>query len=607
MKFCAPAANWDMRSESSWWTMTGAGPSSAGVRVSQETALTFSAAFAATRVITETLASLPLTVLEQVDDRTTRKATDHPLYPILHDVPNPEQDIVSWLDMQSALQVNWGNAYAEIQRDSVGTILALWPIHASRIPLHNIRRNTRDPGGWKHIVAGQPGEIVYYVNNDDGTATALPASDMLHVPGVLSKNGITGMSIALAGAEALGIAIATERHAGAFFRNSAVSNMALKHPKQVGKEAAERLREQWQRIYGGAQNAYKTLILEDGMEPVDLTFSPEASQLLAARQFGVSEIARLWKVPPHMIGDLSRATYANIESEAMSFIVNTMLPWIVRWEKALYRQLLSKEEKKKYRFKFNVMGLLRGDSAARAQFYQVLFNMGAASPNDIRAFEDMNPIEGGDQYFVPGNNLVPLDKIAELAQAEIDKLLAPPPVPVAPSAPDEGDEDEEVEDQRLAEVLALLEQRDTRDVERLAVRQQKMQETEEALRDGLRLAIEARIVGLTDYECRAIRQATNKPGAFPTWQAEFYAEFPGKVAAALRPFAKPAERIGFEFDAASVAGSYSSDSQRMLDALLDVPCDQLAARAEDILATWPSRPAGVAAFIIPRRSDQCAA
>lgn len=604
MKFCAPTANWDMKSESGWWPMLGSAQTAAGVRVSPETALTYSAVFAATRVITETMASLPVALLEQVNDRKTRKATDHPLYPLLHDAPHPEQDIAAWLDMQVNRQLNWGDAYAEIQRDSTGEIKALLPIHPSRIPATNIYRNARDPRGWSTIEIGQPGEIVYQVTNDDGTRTPIPASDMLHVPGVLSSNGVTGRSIVVVGAEAIGIATATERHAGAFFRNGASTNMALKHPKTMSKEVADRLREQWQRVYGGVSNHYKTLILEEGMDAVELTFAPEASQLLESRQFGAREVARIYRVPPHMIGDLSRATWSNIESEEMSFVVHTLLPWIVRWEKALYRQLLTPEEKKRYRFKFNVMGLLRGDSASRAAFYQVLFNMGAASPNDIREREDMNSIDGGDQYFVPANNLMPLDKIAQMAQAQIDKLNEPAPQPVAPQTV-EGDE--EVEDKRLAEVLALLEQRDTLDAERLAVRQQKVQESEELLRDGLRLAIEARLVGLTDYECRAVRQATNRPGAFPTWQAEFYAEFAGKVAAALRPFAKSAERLGFEFSPEAVAANYCGDSVRLLEPLLDVACGDLAGLADDIVTAWSARASGVAEFIIPRRSQQCAA
>jgi len=604
--------------------MLGTAPTSAGVRVSQETALTYSAAMAATRVITEGLASLPLMLLEQVDDRTTRKATDHPLYPVVHDIPNPEQDIVSWLDTQSDRQVNWGNGYAEIQRDTSGSIVALWPIHTSRIPVCNIERNPVNPSQWRHIQVGQPGEIVYYAKNDDGTESAIPASDMLNVTGVLSRNGITGVPIPVAGAESLGIAIATDRHAGAFFRNGAVSNLALKHPKTVGKEAAERLRDQWQRVYGGAHNHYKTLILEDGMEPVDLTFAPEAAQLLEARQFSVNEIARLYKVPPHMIGDLSRATWANIESEAISFVVHTMLPWIVRWEKAMYRQLLTEEERKRYRFKFNVMGLLRGDSAARGVFYQVLFNMGAASPNDIRAMEDMNPIPGGDQYFVPANNLMPLDKIGEMAQAQIDKLTAPPPTPQQNSAPDEktaaalveirnqqrefmdkvllrdataearetarAEFDRQQREKDVATYGHALEEilqrhradaenaRDTAEIERLAA-ERAIFEAEQAKADAavaaerevtrrvFAKALKREIDKLSDWEWKWLDKATEKPAEWVQSRAEFYARFNRYFVTNLGEYQPESEACGIILDLEWASQRYSGDSVRDLKSL----------------------------------------
>lgn len=603
MKFCAPQNNWDMKG-GGWWPLAGSTETASGVRVSQETALTFSAVFAATRVISETMASLPLSIMAQVDDRTTRKAVDHPLYPLLHDLPTKEQDIASWLDMQVQFQLNWGNAFAEKQRDSTGRLVSLLPIHPSRLPACNIKRNPTDPRYLNQIVAGRPGEWVYYVRNDSGSTTPIPASDMLHVPGVLSDDGLNGRSIIVVGAESIGIAVATDRHAGAFFRNGAVSNVALTSDKIVGKETADRLRESWQRTYAGVHNHYKALLLEDGIKPFPFSIAPEASQLIEARQLGYRDVARIYRVPPHMIGDLSRATWSNIESEEMSFVVHTMLPWIVRWEKAMYRQLLSDEERRKYRFKFNVMGLLRGDSAARGAFYQVLFNMGAASPNDIREREDMNPIAGGDQYFVPANNLVPLDKIAELAQAQIDKLNEPAPQPVPPQ---ESETDEEVEDVRYAEVLAMIEARDTLEVERLAVRQQKATETEESLRTALRSAIESTVTGFMEYERRAAKQAANKPETFLTWQDEFYGEFRAKLSSALSVFNEPADQLGFAFDSDAIAGDYVSDSVGRLTPLADLPCDQLKTHAELAVSEWSDRPARLSSRLVPKRSEPCAA
>ena len=467
MKLFAPKNNWDLKSPGSWWPLVGTIQTSAGVQISEDSALSLTAFSCGVRVISETLASLPCNLLEQVDYRTTKKATGEPLHRIVHDQPNPEQDSMQFLDSQVSLMVGWGNAYAEIERQG-GEVVALWPIHPSRIPVRNICRNGNDV---KEISAGEPGEIVYYVNNDDGTATPIAARDMLHVAGVLSRNGITGRSVVHLGKNALGIAQATEDHAGAFFRNGANPNIAIKHPKTVGKEAAERLRTQWQSVFGGVKNHYKALLLEEGMEAQAFTFSPEATQLILARQFSVTETSRLLRIPPHMLMDLTRATFSNIEAQGQELITYSLMPWIVRWEKAMYRQLLTDEQKKKYRFKFNVMGLLRGDQAARSQFYQAGFGMGVFSPNDIRELEDMNPVPGGDQRFVPANNLVPLTQIGEMAQAQIDKTKAeteraqrpdPVPQPVA-QEPDSDDSDsQKAVDQLRAEMLVMFETRDSK-------------------------------------------------------------------------------------------------------------------------------------------------
>ncbi len=438
MKLFAPRneGGWSMTDPNSWWPLIGSTMTTSGKHVSEDNALTFSAVFAATRIISEAVAGLPLALKEQVDYRTTRDATDHPLWRLVHDIPNPEQDKMTFFDMQTAFLPNWGNCYAEKQYNMAGQIVALWPIHPSRIPLANITRNATDPYEVYKIVVGQPGEIVYWVKNDDNTLTPIPASDMLHVPGVLSSNGITGQSIIRWAANSIGIAMATEESAGSLFKNGALTNMVIKTMKIVGKETADRLRNQWQTTFGGSQNHYKTLLLEDGMEPVPIQMKPEDTQLILQRQFGVSEIARWWKVPPHMVGDLTRATFSNIEQQYLEFVVHSLGPWVYRWEAAMFRQLLTPEEQKRYRFKFNLNAMLRGDSAARSAFYKSLFDMGVVSPNDIRELEDWNPVEGGDQRFVPANNVVPLEMVGELVQSQIDKNNQPPPAPQVPAKPE---------------------------------------------------------------------------------------------------------------------------------------------------------------------------
>lgn len=605
-----------MASSESWWPLLGTVQTVTGKRVSEESALACSAVFAGTRIISETLASLPLHMLEQQDARTTRKATEHPLYALLHDVPNHEMDAMTWLDMQVAVQVTWGNAYSEIQRNNAGEVVALWPIHPSRIPTRNIKRNTTDPGRIYEIQAGQPGELVYWVRNDDATLSPVPAGDMLHIPGVLSSNGITGQSIIKWAANSIGIGMSTEEHAGAFFKNGAMSNMAIKSPKLVSKETAERLRKQWQSVFGGASNHYKTLLLEDGMEPVPLTVNPENTQLILARQFSVTEIARFLRLPPHLLADLSRSSFSNIESENLSFVVHSMLPWIIRWEKAMFRQLLDEREKRRYRFKFNVNGLLRGDTAARAQFYQVMFQLGAFSPNDIRAREDENPIDGGDQYFVPGNNLIPLSKAEELAQAQIDGTNAPPPAPAAPTGPDPDNTARLAELRRLQEELILkveLRDRDaaaladvarkldelpqivvkslpappeppktpeidTSGAESLAVREAELarRQTDQAEQLSheraatdrlLTLAIKRGIDSLAVWEWKAIAKAREAPREFPEWRGKFYSRFRRQFEHEMAELSADAEKCGVVLDLEWGADRYAGESIRDLKSL----------------------------------------
>lgn len=454
MRLFAPKNSWSMTDPNGWWGLTGSLPTASGIRVGVEGSLKCGPAHTATRVLVETMLTLPCNMMQR-QGRDKRDAEDHALWNLLRNEPNPEQDSAVWFDQQVGFQVLCGNAYAEIQRDRSGNITGLWPIHPSRLPTCNIRRNPTSPGDWKNIVVGQPGEIVYYVRQDDGTLMAIPASDMLHVPGVgLNGNGITGRGLPEFAADALGVAVAADTHAGSFFRNGALSNFVITSKKNVGKETAERLREQFQRKFAGAANHYKTLLLEDEMDIKAISVDPEQSQLIQARKLNSTDVVMFWRVQPHMIGDLERATFSNIEQLSIDFVKYTMLPWVVRWEKALYRQLLTAEEKRAgYYFKFNVNGLLRGDEQARAQFYQILFNIGAFSPDDIRELEDRNPLPGGigAQYFIQGNNAVPLDKVSDLAQAQIDKAKQPPPVPQRPDT-----EDPNIDNHQRLETLKQL-------------------------------------------------------------------------------------------------------------------------------------------------------
>jgi HK97 family phage portal protein len=632
-----------MRDPESGWRYMGGMPTVTGKRVSEEMALTFAPVMAATRIITEAVASLPLSTLEQVDERTKLPAVNHPLWTVLHDIPNPEQDKMSWFDMQVMFQVNWGNAYAEIQR--VGQdIVALWPIHPSRLPTCNITRNPTSPPGIYQIRAGQPGEIVYWVRNDDGTLTPIPASDMLHVPGILSTNGITGQSIVRYAANAIGIGMATEEHAGAFFKNGASFSLAIVSDKIVGKEAAARLRESWQQTYGGSGNSYKTLIMEDGMKPMPLSTEPDKSQLTLARQFSVSEVARFWKVPPHMIGDLSKATFSNIEQQYLEFVVQSLGPWVQRWEKAMFRQLLTPEEQKRFFFRFNMNAMLRGDTAARSAFYSALFQLGAISPNDIRELEDWNPVEGGDTRFIPGNNLIPLTKAVEMADAQIKKLSEPAPAPQAPGKPPENERDDLIRIlverhtatpepldfttilQRIDEIPAKTVKNlpappeivppDTSALEAVAVREAKVADERAALEARLQAerettdavlarALKKGIDGLASREAKALLGAKERTKLLPDWRNTFYSTFRKIFEHELGEFAPEFERCGVILDLPWAADLYVSESigdlKKLDQSAANGDYDYVKECTQNLVKTiWTNRPQMLSEAVIER-------
>lgn len=534
-----------------WWPMWG-NHTPSGIAVDENAAMRLSAVFAATRVISETIASLPLHLMEQVGERTSRMALDHPLYPLLNRAPNSEQDSMTWFDQQIPNQVNQGTAFAEIQRrrgrgGSVGEVVGLWPIHPSRIPPQNIRRNGQS---YKQIQVGDPGEIVFYVKNDDGTEYPVRRQNMLCVPGVLTQNGITGRSVIEWGAHAMGVALATERHVAAYFRNGTVSNIAMKSPRKLNEETANRLRNQWQNVYGGADNKFKALVLEDGMEIQQLSIDARQAQLLESRNFSVSDIARWYRLPPHLLADLSRSTFSNIEAENLSFVIHSMMPWIVRWERALNNQLLTPEEQDQYYFRFEVKSLLRGDMAARSDFYTKLFNLGAMSPNDIRNEEDLNPIDDGDVYLVP-LNMTTVENAGKVQES------APMPT--------ESDEN----DDETGQIVPS----DARNTLVLATKE----------------AVCAAFQGLVDYEKRHTRNAAKQPGKFMSLVEKVWGRVEDKATIELARFHGTFAALGLRIDTKLAVSEYIQQSKAAIEPLFDCSVNELEPELDAVLCQWDRR------------------
>lgn len=363
--------------------LVSGGQSASGKSVTPDSAMRVATVFACVRVLAESVGQLPLHLYER-RDREQRKATEHPLYSVLRIAPNSyqtPQEFLEWLVACLALR---GNAYAQIIRVR-GRVAELFPLHPAAVT-----PELRD------------GEVRYRVQLDGGGAEVMAASDVLHVK-LLPLDGLVGASPIRYAREAIGLAMATEEHGSRLFSNGARPGGVLEHPGKLSDAAYRRLKESWEERHQGVSNAHRVAILEEGAKWQSIGMSSEDAQFLETRKYQRSEICGIFRVPPHLIGDLERATFSNIEHQGLDFVVHALMPYLTRIEQRIRIQLLRPEERTRYFAKFNVAGLLRGDMAARASFYSQMLQNGALSPNEIRELEDMNPREGGDVYLTPMN------------------------------------------------------------------------------------------------------------------------------------------------------------------------------------------------------------
>lgn len=287
----------------------------------------------------------------------------------------------------------WGNCYAEIEYDSEGEIKALWPI-----PPHRVEH--------RETAVGDP---FFRVTTSDGLQHNVPFYAMFHIPG-LGFDGKKGISVIRWAQQAIELSLATEQFGTEFFLNGTNVGAVATHPGTLTDTAYERLSKSLREKYEGLGKAHRLMLLEEGMTFSKNTIPPNDAQFLETRKFQILEIARLFRVPPHMLADLERATFSNIEQQGIDFIIHAVRPWLIRWEQTINWKLFSEKDQKKYFGEFLVEGFLRGDTQARAAFYKEMFNIGVYSQNDIREKENDNPIEGGDRYFVP-LNMLPLDML----------------------------------------------------------------------------------------------------------------------------------------------------------------------------------------------------
>lgn len=378
------------------------GTTASGKRVNERSAMQMTAVYSCVRILSEAVASLPLQFYRYTDTGGKEKAVDHPLYFLLHDEPNPEMTSFVFRETLMTHLLLWGNAYSQIIRNGKGEIVALYPLMPDRM---TVERDKQGRLYYEYTV--YDGDDVNGRNGTDanvsGKTVRLYPSDVLHIPG-LGFDGLVGYSPIAMAKNAIGLAIAAEEYGSKFYANGAAPSGVLEHPGTL--KDPSRVRESWQATFGGSSNANKVAVLEEGMKYTPISIAPNEAQFLETRKFQIDEIARIFRVPPHMVGDLEKSSFSNIEQQSLEFVKYTLDPWVARWEQAMVRALLTPEEKKRYFFKFNVDGLLRGDYQSRMNGYATARQNGWMSANDIRELENMDRIPeelGGDLYLINGN------------------------------------------------------------------------------------------------------------------------------------------------------------------------------------------------------------
>jgi HK97 family phage portal protein len=383
------------------------GRTTSGKVVNERTAMQTTAVYACVRILSESVAGLPIHVYRHRTDGSKERYTQHPLYYLLHNEPNPEMTSFVFRETLMSHLLLWGNAYAQVVRNGRGQPIALYPLLPDKVEVDRNRN----------------GELIYtyHPDADEGKTVALRKDEVLHIPG-LGFDGLIGYSPIAMAKNAIGMSLATEEYGATFFANGANPGGVLEHPGVI--KDIQRVKDSWNSAYQGSSNAHRVAVLEEGMKFSPIGIPPEQAQFLETRKFQINEIARIFRVPPHMVGDLEKSSFSNIEQQSLEFVKYTLDPWVVRWEQSLQQSLILPTEKSSVFIKFNVDGLLRGDYQSRMNGYSVGRQNGWMSANDIRELEDMNRIpteEGGDLYLVNGN-MLPLNQAGEFYQKEADSL-----------------------------------------------------------------------------------------------------------------------------------------------------------------------------------------
>lgn len=378
----------------SLWNLQGT--TIAGQAVTETSALTYSAVYNAVSLISGTIGSLPLHLMERKPNGK-RIAVERPIYKVLHDTPNPYMTAMSFREALMGHILLWGNGYAEIVRNGMGEVVELWPVTPNRVTIN--------------MLDGKP---YYTINMGTEPSVTLPREQVLHIPG-LGFDGFRGYSVVAMARRSFALGMAMESFGVKYYENGTHPGVVVSHPGKLKDTAS--LREALTASYYGLGQSNRLMLLEESMKIERVTVPNTDGQFLESRQFGVTEVARWFNLPPHKIKDLTRSSFSNIFQEQISFVTDSILPWLVRLEQNYNMQLLD-QVGGRYYFKHTVEGLLRGDPASRASFYSTMLDRGVFSINEVRELEDKDPIAGGDIHLVP-LNMTTLDKAGQTQDAVV--------------------------------------------------------------------------------------------------------------------------------------------------------------------------------------------
>lgn len=375
-----------------WLVDLFGGVTDSGVTVTEHTAMKTSAVYACVTLIAKSIGSLPLKVYRRKPNGDAIEVPDTLPYYLLHDEPNPAMTSCVWREFIMASILLGGNGYAAIGRNQSNQIIDLFPVPHALVKPHRVN-----------------GRNKYVVDIGGGETETIDQSDMLHIPG-MGFDGLTGLSvITWAARQAVGLSLATEQHGSKLFSNGARLGVVLKHPKTLSKEAQARLKTQFDQQQGGLSNAFKSMVLEEGLDVTNISMTSEDAQFLETRRFQVEDVARFFGVPPHMIGHTDKQTSwgTGVEQNTLGFLIFTIIPWLTRFEQEFNRKLFPRSP---FYAQFKHQGLMRGDSKARAEYYASGHQNGWLTTNEIRRAEDLQPVPGGDTLFVQ-TNLAPMQQL----------------------------------------------------------------------------------------------------------------------------------------------------------------------------------------------------